>query len=407
MTLLQPRTGSPQHDTGDAEALIKEARRLRRRRWTLGLTVAAVVAAGIGWGVAVSARSPSSPTRPLSAHKGVTRTVGLGLPEGPLAHLIVAGPLAVSPGGALYVANVSRQQVLVRLPDGRFRIIAGNGKKGVSGDGGPAVAAEFEDIQDIAVGADGSLYILDGERVRVVDPSGVISTVAGIPGTLPPPPCCASAPHPAPIANGTPALSVSIDQFGAAAIALSKQGMLYISTGLQLVRLKAGMLDVITTNVRGSFAATVDGQPLGSLGNLGQIAVDAPGNLIVSGGDGWGIWRVAPNGATTEVLGVNARRSGGNTSVLERAPDGVVYGETGGTLVEVQGNRAIPAYAFPSRQRSYFWLTYFAFGPGGTVYADEIPGGSAFEKYQQLRVVRDKHSSVLWQQTSSDAARAQ
>jgi hypothetical protein len=69
-------------------------------------------------------------------------------------------------------------------------------------------------------------------------------------------------------------------------------------------------------------------------------------------------------------------------------------------LLEVRGDRAIPSYSF----RSYFWLTYFAFGPDGTVYGDEIPGGSAFERLQQLRVVRDGRSSVIWQQTRADLA---
>ena len=113
------------------------------------------------------------------------------------------------------------------------------------------------------------------------------------------------------------------------------------------------------------------------------------GNLDVSGGNGWAIWQVAPSGVAREVATSNARRSGGNTSVLERAPDGLVYGESGPTFLKLQGGRAIPGYSFPQRPRSAFWLTYFAFGPDGAMYADEIPGFGAFEPYQQLRIVRD------------------
>jgi hypothetical protein len=75
----------------------------------------------------------------------------------------------------------------------------------------------------------------------------------------------------------------------------------------------------------------------------------------------------------------------------------------GSTVLKVQGNRAVATYSFPPTG-SGFWLTYFSFGADGAVYADEIPGGSAFERYQQLRVVRDDRSSVLWQQTSADVA---
>lgn len=119
----------------------------------------------------------------------------------------------------------------------------------------------------------------------------------------------------------------------------------------------------------------------------------------MSGGYGWSIWSVAPNG-TASVVERYARRSGGNTSVLERAPDGTVLGESGSTLLELQGNRSFPDYSFSSTsstQRPYFWLTFFAIGPNGTIYADEIPGGGGFERYQQLRVVRDDQSSLLWQ----------
>jgi hypothetical protein len=323
-----------------------------------------------------------------------------GLPVGPNVNLTVAGPLAVASTGALYVADVDREQILVRLPDGRFRAIAGNGKKGVSGDGGPAVDAEFLDIVDMAVGPDGSLYVVDGDRVRVVSPNGTISTIAGIAGMGTSPPCCSSTTLPPPIANGTPARSVSIDQLNSAAIALSEQGVLYISTGMQLLRLDAGSLDVITTRATGP---PYNGQPLP---DLGQLAVDANGNLVVSGGNGWAIWQVASDGVATEIGMPDDRRSGGDTSVLERAPDGLVYGESGPTFLELDGGRAIPDYSFPQRPRSGFWLTYFAFGSNGAIYADEVPGFGAWETYQQLRVVRDERSSVLWQQTSAPVAPA-
>jgi hypothetical protein len=393
VTLLQPKVDPTPVDASDAEALIKEARRLRRRRWTIGLLVAAVVGAGVGWALADGTHGPASPTTRDTRHAVTRHDFRPGLPIGPYANLAVAGPLAVASTGALYVADVAREQVLVRFPDGRFRVVAGSGKKGVSGDGGPAVDAEFLDIVDMAVGPDGSLYVVDGDRVRVVSPAGIISTIAGIPGMYTPPPCCSGTALPPPIMSGTSARSVSIDQLNSAAIALSEQGVLYISTGMQLLRLNDGTLDVIATR---AISPPYNGQPLN---NPGQIAVDAQGNLDVSGGNGWAIWQVAPTGVAIEIGSPNARRSGGNTSVLERAPDGLVYGESGPTFLKINGGRAIPGYSFPQRPRSGFWLTYFAFGPDGTVYADEIPGFGAWEKYQQLRVVRDNRSSVLWQQS--------
>ena len=340
----------------------------------------------------------STSTVPPAPGTGGDQGAGRVLPEGAYATLDVAGPLAVVPTGALYVADTFSEQVLARLPSGRFRVVAGDGTKGVAGDGGPAIRAQLLQISDLAVAADGSLYIVDGTRVRKVSPTGMISTIAGIPGTLNPE-TEVSGRLPPLIRNGTPARSVSIDQMNSAAIALSEQGQLYISTGAQLLRLVDGRLDAIQTT---AIDPPYNGRPLD---NLGQIAVDARGHLDVSGGNGWSIWRVAPDGTAT-VVTEYARRSGGDTSVLERAPDGLVYGESGSGFLKLRGDVSVPGFSFPDGPRSYFWLTNFAFAPDGAVYADEAPGRGGFEQYQQIRVVHDDRSVVLWQQTAADVARS-
>ena len=95
------------------------------------------------------------------------------------------------------------------------------------------------------------------------------------------------------------------------------------------------------------------------------------------GGQWLGDRQVAPKRSRDGDHLAECRRSGGNTSVLERAPDGLVYCESGPTFLKLQGGRAIPGYSFPQKPRSGFWLAYFAFGPNGAVYADEIPGFGA------------------------------
>lgn len=66
-------------------------------------------------------------------------------------------------------------------PDGIVEVVAGGGTKGdFSGDGGPAIAARFNELTDVAVGRDGSIYLADqsNSRVRRVDPEGIIDTLA-------------------------------------------------------------------------------------------------------------------------------------------------------------------------------------------------------------------------------------
>ena len=89
--------------------------------------------------------------------------------------------IAVDEAGTLYVPNVESHVVHRVDPSGRVTTVAGTGTRGYSGDGGPATSARIHSPTDVAVDSAGNLYIVDTEnyRVRRVDPSGVIATVAG------------------------------------------------------------------------------------------------------------------------------------------------------------------------------------------------------------------------------------
>ncbi|MCR9116189.1 MAG: hypothetical protein NXI22_04470 [bacterium] len=66
--------------------------------------------------------------------------------------------------------------------DGKFETIAGDGKKGAEGDGGPAKKARFNGMHNLAVLPNGDIFIADtwNQRVRKIDhETGVITTIAG------------------------------------------------------------------------------------------------------------------------------------------------------------------------------------------------------------------------------------
>ncbi|MBX7221172.1 MAG: Ig-like domain-containing protein [Blastocatellia bacterium] len=61
-------------------------------------------------------------------------------------------------------------------------VFAGNGNSGFVGDGGPALQASFASpIVGLAIDPAGNLFVLDGgnQRIRKISPQGIISTVAG------------------------------------------------------------------------------------------------------------------------------------------------------------------------------------------------------------------------------------
>src|SRR6185436_14958286 len=100
------------------------------------------------------------------------------------ASLNMPSDVAIGPTGDIYVADMHHQRV--RKIDAKTRFIstvAGNGRWGNSGDGGPAVAATLAGPAGIAVVPDGNgvvtLFIADfyNGRVRAVAPDGIIRDV--------------------------------------------------------------------------------------------------------------------------------------------------------------------------------------------------------------------------------------
>ncbi|MCX6955278.1 MAG: hypothetical protein NTV51_24250 [Verrucomicrobia bacterium] len=85
--------------------------------------------------------------------------------------------------GNLWIATRGGNQVLkFDLAAGRIRHIAGTGKKGYTGDGGPARDATLNGPKGLTIGPDGRVYIVDTEShvIRAIDPrTNVITTVIG------------------------------------------------------------------------------------------------------------------------------------------------------------------------------------------------------------------------------------
>lgn len=111
------------------------------------------------------------------------RSLGLGGDGGPATQSPMDPPfgLAFSPEGSLYIADVNYSRIRRVNRQGIISTSAGIASSGFSGDGGPANLARLNSPRDVAVGADGSLYIADtnNHRIRRVTPDGIISTFAG------------------------------------------------------------------------------------------------------------------------------------------------------------------------------------------------------------------------------------
>ena len=259
--------------------------------------------------------------------------------------------------------------------------MAGDGRVGFSGDGGPADKAELSKVSQIAFGPQGSLYIADGARVRVINARGVIRTVAGD----------GEGGRAHPITSRIPALSASLGS--QLSIAVSVKGQFYISTVQQLLRLTPSgrLVSLIVTVPPGSMADP-------AAFTFMEIGINGHGIIDESGGNGWSIWQRSASGVMSYV-GL-ARGSGGYWPVLERGPDGAVYADSGGAVVRVERKRLVTTFEFNKVRGEYFSPSYFAFEPSGSLYADDLAGDTGFEAHQQLVSVSETRVRLLWQESN-------
>ncbi len=93
-------------------------------------------------------------------------------------HCLALGPK----GDKLYLADLDNRRIrTVDLRTGAVATVAGNGKRGVPEDGAEAAKAPLVDPRAVAVDGEGQVYILErsGHALRVVGTDGKIRTVAG------------------------------------------------------------------------------------------------------------------------------------------------------------------------------------------------------------------------------------
>jgi uncharacterized protein (TIGR03437 family) len=223
--------------------------------------------------------------------------------------------------GEVYVSDEQADDVVKigRASDGVLRVttVAGTGKVGYSGDGGPAIQATFSTPHALTVDPKGNLYIADlGNKViRKVTPQGIISTYAAL-----------------------------FDQQGygseAGGLVFDQAGNLYATCPNEHLVRKVDPSGKITifagTGVSGYSG---DGGPAlkAQLASPGGIAVDASGSIYVSDGQAAVVRKIAPDGIITTYAGNGQPGIGGDGKLATEAnlaeASGIAFNSAGDLYV--------------------------------------------------------------------------
>ena len=212
---------------------------------------------------------------------GVATTTPILIPQG----------VAFDSNGNLYVSDSGKHRIFKMTPSGATSLVAGTGRAGFSGDGGPAGTAMLALPSGLAVDADGNVYVADcgNNRVRKISLAGIITTADG---------------------NGVPTYAgdggAAIDASLACPTGLSidASGNLLIADKTNRRVRKVTTQGTITTVAGvGASGAVGNGIPAiaANLGEVTSVIGDLAGAFyVVSGND---IRRIASNGIIATVAG--------------------------------------------------------------------------------------------------------
>ena len=251
------------------------------------------------------------------------------------AELYNPSGVAVDGAGNLYIADTFNHRIRKVDSTGTITTIAGTGELGFSGDGGPAVEAELYNPYGVAVDGAGNLYIADtfNHRIRKVDSSGVITTIAGTGERG---------------FSGDEGPAVEAWLYNPYGVAVDGAGNLYIAdTDNHRIRKVDSTGTITTVAGTGERGFGGDGGPAtaAQLAPPAGVAVDGAGNLYIADRGNHRIRKVDSTGTITTVAGTGERGFGGDggpaTAARLTFPRGVAVDSAGNLYIVDRGNHRI------------------------------------------------------------------
>ena len=234
---------------------------------------------------------------------------------GPASSAAVNGPWGIDfdTAGNLYIACRNDNRIRKVNTSGVISTVAGTGGSGYTGDGGPALSATFSGPIGMAVDMAGNLYVCENgnHTIRKINTSGIITTVAGtgISGYT---------------ADGIAATSSMLNS--PVGMDCDPSGILYIADQSNNRIRKVDLLGIITT-VAGNGASAFGGDgglaTLASLNTPQLVHVDASGNLYIGDTNNNRIRKVGASSSISITCSPNDTVCAGTSITFTATPIGV------------------------------------------------------------------------------------
>jgi len=275
--------------------------------------------------------------------------------------------LAVDGSGNLYISDTNNARIRKVGPDGIVTTVAGTGSPGFGGDGGPATSAQLNLPFGIAMDSVGNLLIADlnNGRIRKVDASGVISTIAGsaIRGFA---------------GDGGPATSAQI--VSPFRVAVDESGNILIADGSNNRIRKVSTAGLITTAAgNGTAGFSGDG------GRAGNAQFNAPygmvfdpaGNLLVADSNNNRLRKISPDGGINTLSGTGAAGANGDGGPAGgaqlRTPFDVTSDQNGNIYIADANNQKVRRISAAGVISTYAGRGAFGFsGDGGAAASAQL-----------------------------------
>jgi DNA-binding beta-propeller fold protein YncE len=245
------------------------------------------------------------------------------------------------PAGNLIFVEIDGHRVCRIDPSGIMTRIAGTGQKGLAGDGGPALTAEFNALHNLTIAPSGDIYLADtlNHRVRKIDAkNGLINTVAGSEKGF----------------GGDGGLAILAKFSGIYCATLDPRGeKLYVADldnrRIRVVDLRSGIVTTVAGN--GERGVPADGATATSapLVDPRAVTADAQGNVYVLERSGHALRVVDTQGRIRTVVGTGQRGATGDGGDGKQAtlngPKHLCIDKDGTVLIADTENHVIRRYS--------------------------------------------------------------